>query len=163
MKSVENILNDYGRIGVELLKFDVDKVSATGKTGRSIHYDIKSTEDNNRLIFLAREFFGTLESGRGPRKSASYKQFDKSLLEYMEARGMVSGLTQKQKESKAKSLAWYINKHGDKTYREGGRIVYSKTLDKLVKELIKALKEDVKKFYIQEIRNTFSTKSLIRE
>ena len=75
----------------------------------------------------------------------------------MEARGLVSGLTQKQKESKAKSLAWYINKYGDETYRKGGRIVYSKSLDKLVKELYDALKTDIKDFYVKEIRKAFST------
>lgn len=157
MKSVDTILNEYGRIGVELLRFDVDKVSATGKTSKSIHYEVKSNEDNSRLTFFARQFFSALETGRGPRKSSDYQQYDKSLLEYMEARGLLSGLTQKQKESRAKSLAWYINKHGDETYRKGGRIVYSKTLDKLVKELTEAIKKDVVKSTITEIKKAFST------
>jgi len=159
MKSTLTILNNYGRIGVELLKFAVEKVTATGKTSKSIHFETDSNNETDRLTFFAREFFGTLESGRGPRKSSGYGKFDKSLLEYLEARGLVSGLTQKQKESKAKSLAWYINKHGDKTYRDGGREVYSKQLDKLVEEMTKVITKDTKDLYIKEIRNAFSTKA----
>ena len=157
MKSVYNILNDYGALGVKALKDDVSKVSATHKTERSIRYEVEGNESVDRLIIYARAYFSAIETGRGPRKSTQYQEYDKSLLEYMEARGLVSGLTQKQKESKAKSLAWYINKHGDKTYREGGRIVYSKTMDKLVKELTEAIKKDFKDFYVREIRNAFKT------
>lgn len=161
MKTIQTTLNNYGRLAVEVLQLDVHNLSATGKTERSINYKIESDTDTDRLLLLARPFFSALETGRGPRKSSQYKEYDKSLLEYMEARGLLSGLTKKQKESRAKSLAWYINKHGDKTYREGGREVYSKHLDKLVRELKEALKKDFKQYSINEIRKSFSTKNQV--
>lgn len=145
-------LSNYGQLGVIGLKQDVEKVSATGKTADSITYEIEISNDGSiSLRFLGRKYFKALETGRGPRKSSSYQQYDVSLLEYMEARGMLSGLTDNQKKNKAKSLAWYINKHGDKTYREGGREVYSNTLSKLVTELKRAITRDFTKLYIKEI------------
>jgi hypothetical protein len=159
MKSVKTILNNYGRLTVEVLKLDVHKISATGKTEDSIHYVVESDNDTDRLMVFARQFFSAIETGRGPRKSSEYGGYDKSLLEYMEARGMVTGLSQRQKQRKAKALAFFINKHGDSVYREGGRQVYSDHLAKLVDELKEALRKDFKDAYIKEIRNAFSTKT----
>lgn len=158
MKSIATILNNYGRLGVELLKLDVSKISATGKTEESIHFTTDDNEDFNRLTYWGRKYFSAIETGRGPRESNKYGGYDKSLLEYMEARGMLTGLSARQKKRKAKSLAFFINKHGDSTYRSGGRVVYSDSLQKIAKELTEALKKDVKKFTIQEIKNAFSTK-----
>lgn len=158
MKSIATILNNYGRLGVEVLKLDVQEVEATGKTGRSIHYEVESNEDYDRLRYLAREFFSQIETGRGPRRSSQYGGFDKGLLEYMEARGMVDGLSKKQKERQAKHLAYIINKYGDRTYREGGREVYSDSLEKLTEELTEAIKTEVRNYTIKEIKAAFSTK-----
>lgn len=144
-------LTEYGKLGEMALRTDVQKVSATGKTADSIRFEISIESTTMTLRFVGRQFFKALETGRGPCKSSTYQQYDISLLEYMEARGMLSGLTQKQKESKAKSLAWYINKHGDSTYRKGGRIVYSPTITKLVSELKRAITQDFRKFYLKEI------------
>lgn len=145
-------LTDYGKLGVMALRQAVEKYSATGKTADSIRFEV-SVESNGTLTltFYARQFFKAMETGRGPRKSSSYGEFDLSLLDYMEARGMLTGLTDKQKKAKAKSLAWYINKHGDSTYRSGGREVYSETLFKLVSELKRAITQDFTKLYIREI------------
>lgn len=146
-------LTDYGKLGVMALRQAVEKYSATGKTVDSIRFEV-SVEDNGKTItltFYGRQFFKALETGRAPRKSSTYGEFDLNLLDYMEARGMLTGLTDKQKKAKAKSLAWYINKHGDQTYRDGGREVYSKTLFKLVSELKRAITSDFTKLYIREI------------
>lgn len=148
-------LTAYGLIGVDLLRDDVAQVSVTNKTKDSIRFEV-FTDNKGRftLEFYGREYFKALETGRSPRESSSYGQFDLNLLEYMEAKGWLSGMTDKQKKAKAKSLAWYINKHGDKTHREGGRIVYSKTLDTLVRNLSVALSKDFSKFYLSEIIRT---------
>lgn len=151
-KSPIRILTEYGKLGVMALRVDVEKVSATGETADSIRFEVSIDNDGNLILrFLARKFFKALETGRGPRKSVEYQQYDLKLLDYMEARGMLTGLTDKQKKSKAKSLAWYINKHGDATYRKGGRIVYSPTITKLVSELKRAITQDFVKFFIREI------------
>jgi hypothetical protein len=145
-------LTEYGKLGVMALRQAVEKYSATGKTVDSIRFEVSVDSDGNMtLTFYGRQFFKALETGRAPRKNSSYGQFDLNLLDYMEARGMLTGLTDKQKKAKAKSLAWYINKHGDQTYREGGREVYSDTLFKLVSELKRAITQDFTKLYIREI------------
>jgi hypothetical protein len=145
-------LTEYGKLGVMALRQAVEKYSATGKTVDSIRFEVSVDSDGNMtLTFYGRQFFKALETGRAPRKNTSYGQFDLNLLDYMEARGMLTGLTDKQKKAKAKSLAWYINKHGDQTYREGGREVYSDTLFKLVSELKRAITQDFTKLYIREI------------
>jgi hypothetical protein len=145
-------LTEYGKLGVMALRQAVEKYSATGKTVDSIRFEVFVDSDGNMtLTFYGRQFFKALETGRAPRKNTSYGQFDLNLLDYMEARGMLTGLTDKQKKAKAKSLAWYINKHGDQTYREGGREVYSDTLFKLVSELKRAITQDFTKLYIREI------------
>lgn len=152
LTSEVKVLTEYGKIGVMALRQDVEKVSATGETSDSIRFEV-SVESNGTLTltFYARQYFKALETGRGPRKSDQYQQYDLKLLDYMEARGMLSGLTDKQKKAKAKSLAWYINTHGDETYRKGGRVVYTPTLVKLVSELKRAIISDFTKLYIREI------------
>lgn len=146
------LVTEYGKLGVMALRQDVEKLSATGDTADSIRFEVfQDSNGDITLTFLARAFFKALETGRAPRKSGQYQEFDLNLLEYMEARGMVSGLTDKQKKTKAKSLAWYINKYGDSTYRKGGRIVYSPTITKLVIELKRAITQDFRKLFIREI------------
>lgn len=163
MKTVQTILSNYGRLTVESLQLDVQDVSATGKTAKSIHYVVESDSDTDRLLVFGREYFSALETGRGPRKSSQYGQYDQSLLEWMEARGMLTGLSARQKQRRAKSLAFLINKHGDSIYREGGREVYSDTLKKLTRELSETLTKEVKDQTIKEVKELFSTKNPTRE
>ncbi len=150
METVKHILNHYGKLGVTALKQDVQKVSATGKTAESIRYEVESEKDFDTLRYLGRKFFKAIETGRGPRKSNEYQEFDVSMYEYMQARGIGSDLPEKKRKQLAKFLAYKINKEGDQTYKKGGRIVYSETLSKLVEELTQALKKDVVRNYIKD-------------
>jgi hypothetical protein len=43
-----------------------------------------------------------------------------------------------------KSLAYLINKRGDKKFRDGGTDLYSKELELLVQELIKKIPQEFK-------------------
>ena len=136
------MLEAYGKLGVELLRNAVTPFDATGKTKASIRY--VATED--RLLIFGRQFFKALETGRGPRVSSEYSGFDNSLLEYINAKGIGSELDQKGKERLAKFMAYKINKEGDRTYKRGGRQVYSDELEKFIDELKgKVMKETVKK------------------
>ena len=117
MESIRNILNNYGILGVQMLKADVQRVSATGKTANSISYEVKSDNDSDTLTIFAREFFSALETGRGPRKSTQKGQFLEGMLEYMQARGIGSDLTDKKRRQLARFLTLRINKEGDKIYR----------------------------------------------
>jgi len=154
-------LNKFGLIGVRALRQDVEKVSATGETEDSIRFEV-SVENNQTtlsLTFFGRKFFKTLETGRGPRKSSTYGEFDQHLEEYLQARGAPSKTSKSGVKYfklgnswvSAKSLAHKINKEGDSVYRAGGRVVYSPTLTKLVSEIKSAISRDFTKLYIREI------------
>ena len=149
---IQNSLKKFGLIGVQSLRQDVEKVSATGKTADSIRFEV-SVENNGNLtlIFYGRKFFKTLETGRGPRRSHTYGEFDLNLIDYMNARSIGSDLSDKKKKQLAKFLAYKINKLGDSTFKKGGRVVYSPGLSKLVSEIKSAITKDFAKLYIKEI------------
>jgi len=155
MESTTKLLDAYGKIAVEALKQDVQKVSATGQTADSIHYTVTSGQTTDRLQIFGRAFFSTLETGRGPRKSSQQGDFQDNMLEYMKARGIGADLDEKKRKQLARFFTWKINKEGDQTFKSGGRIVYSPTLTKLVDELKQAVLKDFKGNVIREIKETF--------
>lgn len=155
--AAQEILDAYGKIGVEVLRQQVSTISATGKTANSIRYEV--TED--RLQIFGRKFFETIETGRGPRKSSEYGGFNDSMYEYMVAKGIGADLPEKKRRQLAKFLAYRINRDGDKTYQHGGRQVYSEALAKLVEELKKALIADFKKSFITLLKSQFKVNGSI--
>jgi hypothetical protein len=159
-KLIVNTLTEYGKLGVLALRTDVQEVSATGKTADSIRFEISVEADRTIVLrFLGREYFKALETGRGPRKSSEYQQYDVSLEEWLESRGLPSKTSKSgvkyfklgEHWLSAKSLAWKINKEGDATYKKGGRIVYSPTLTKLAEEIKRAIVSDFRKFIVSEV------------
>lgn len=127
--SVDETLDAYGKVAVSLLHSLVPK--ATGKTADSIRYEVYP----GRLVVFARAYFQALETGRGPRKNSSYEGFDKSLEEWMRARGVGSGLNPKKFKQLARFLSYKINRDGDITFKKGGKDVYSAAIAKFIKEL----------------------------
>lgn len=152
MELIKNTLNNYGVLGVQMLKAKVSAVSATGKTAESISFQVKSDNDSDTLTIFAREFLSVLETGRGPRRSATNGGFQDSLEEWMQARGIGADLTDKKRKQLAAFLRWKINKEGDATYKKGGRVVYSDDLEKF----IEALKQAVHKDFVLSFRNNLS-------
>lgn len=158
---LKQVLDQYGRLGVEALKEDIAGLSTTNKTAESIRYEITEKDEVVRLQILARAYFSTLETGRGPRKSSTDGGFKDNLTEYLDAKGFVTKTSKSgikyykigDNWYSAKSLAWKINKEGDKTYRSGGRVVYSPTITKLAQEIITAVKRDFIQSTITRIRN----------
>jgi hypothetical protein len=121
--SLVDILSKHGRSVVQDIRTNLDssKTNATGKTSNSIQYSV--TEDNTKTILwvYGRPFVFTVETGRGPRReNQDYKVSDR-IREWMDARGIGTGLTEAQKEQKAKSITFLINKYGSKLHRKGGR------------------------------------------
>lgn len=149
---IDATLAKFGLIGVIAVKDDVERISATGKTAESIRFRIYQKDNGNWVLeILGRKYFSTLETGRGPRKSSAYGEFDIHMLEYIKARGIGSGLSEKKQAQLAKFLAYKINKEGDETFKAGGRVVYSDTLTKLVADLKRAIVSDFTKIVISEI------------
>lgn len=146
---LEATLAKYGLMGVMALKKDVEKVSASGKTAESIRFEIEVFDNGNiRFKILGRKYFSTLETGRGPRRSSNYGEFDLHMLEYMKARGIGADLSEKKRNQLARFLTWKINKEGDSVFKQGGRIVYSETLTKFIAELKRAITQDFKKIAV---------------
>jgi|GEM_PF-4594089 len=156
---VVRVLNEYGELGVTMLEQSVARLDATGKTKKSIGYQLLYKDQKKAtLILYGREFFETLETGRGPRKSSTYGGFDNSMLEYMQARGIGSDLSDKKRKQLARFLTLKINREGDKTFKAGGRVVYSDKLDKFVDELTKAVSDQLVKNYTTTIYNALDNK-----
>lgn len=157
---IVNRLTEFGKLGVLALRTDVEPYSATRETINSIRFEISVENDGTIVLrFVGRAYFKTLETGRGPRKSSSYGQFDLNLEAYLEARGLPSRVSKSgikyfklgEHWFSAKSLAWKINKEGDSVFKKGGRIVYSPTLSKLAEEIKRAIISDFSKYFIREI------------
>ncbi len=145
------ILNTYGALGVEMLKQAIEKVDATGKTANSIKYEVKSTDKKDQLLLVGRAYFELLEKGIRPSGKNPSPDMIKFMTEYAKARGM----------DKPESAAWAISKtilkEGDRTHKQGGRIVYSDDLSKFVDELTKVLATEFSKGFLTEIKGAFKS------
>jgi hypothetical protein len=142
-----NILIKYGQLGVEAIKQAVGKISATGETAHSVHFKVQAQGAITTLTIYGRKFFKAIETGRGPRKTTKDSGFKDYMMKYMRAKGIGSGLSPKKFEQLAKFLVLKINKEGDKTFKQGGRLVYTPVLEKLKKEVVKAVSKEQTKVY----------------
>lgn len=148
-----DILKSYGVIGVEVLKQAIQSVEATGKTAQSIRYEVETTDKTDRLLLIGRAFFELIEKGRRPTDKGPSPEMIRFLTDYARARGL------DDPESAAWGIAKKINKEGDKTYRAGGRVVYSPELTKFVEELTKVLTDQFKKDSIKLVVGAFKNGS----
>lgn len=153
MKSIAETLEAYGQIGVQVLQESLSGIEASGKTVESIHYEVVSTESRDRLYLIGRKYFDLLEKGIRPSGKNPPPEMIQSLTEYARARGMDNP------EKAAWSLAKTILNKGDKTYRQGGRIVYSTDLDKFVQELKAYATQVFAKEYLIQVRGAFTSGS----
>lgn len=147
--NVQEILQAYGPIGVEVLKQAIASVEASGKTTQSIRFEVESTEKKDRLLLIGRAYFELIEKGIRPSGKNPSPDMIKFLTEYATARGM------DKPESAAWGIAKTILKEGDKTYRSGGRLVYSPELIKFVEEVKAVIVKEFKRGYLLEIKGAF--------
>lgn len=155
MPTVREILTHKGEVGVQALKQDVSKISASHQTEESIHFIVVSEPFIDTLTIWGRKYFSTIETGRGPRKSDTEGNFKSNMLQYMKERGIGQDLTEKQQQNLARFLVLKINREGDKTFKKGGRVVYTPTLNKLVIEIKKETATSITKAYSKTIVNGF--------
>jgi hypothetical protein len=156
MTNLTAILNEYGILGVKAIQTVLRPESATGETVRSIRYEVKIKDTIQTLIYYGIKFLSTRETGRGPRKSSEYQEFDKSMLKWMAARGIGTDLPQKKKEQLAKFLAYKINKEGDDLHKSGGRVLYTPVVEKLEKEITDRITQDFIQSTITRIKDGFN-------
>lgn len=156
--TTQDLLKAYAVLYEQVMKSRLPSV--TGKTKASVSSEVRP----NRFLGYARGYVHAIETGRGPRKSGTYSEFDQGLEDWLKAKGFP---TKKSKTTtyyklgdqwfSAKSLAWKINAKGDKTYRTGGKEVYSDALDKFVEELSQAVINQKHKEYTDELMKQLGT------
>jgi hypothetical protein len=157
---IEGLFDMYGQRFVDLIKSKVPVV--TGKTRDSVNYEVTRTENAITLKVTGRAFFKSVETGRGPYKQGGYQEFDQRLDEWMSARGFPSKISKSGKKyyligdqwMTGKSLAYLINKRGDRKHRQGPEDVYSLDVDRLVEQL----KSDLATYLKQEITDLIKVK-----
>jgi hypothetical protein len=140
MLRIMDILNAYGKIGVQLAKNSLEYSKATGKTINSVKYEVSANDNKERLVIKARPFTSALETGIKPVSAGSKPgippEMIENLTEYARARGM------EKPESAVWGIAKTIKKVGDKTYRMGGKDVYSEAMEGLAKEITEAITKE---------------------
>ena len=79
-------------------------------------FEIEETE--NSAGILVPFWLPVVERGRGKRKSNKSTGLWKRIYAWMQKRNMFRSGTQKGKINEAKSVTWYINKYGNKQFRD---------------------------------------------
>jgi hypothetical protein len=132
----------------------VAKMAANGRTVNGTSLDgiikrisaVEGDELKGRIIVPA--WFSTFEHGRGKATKGSKEVnaqgltvFGAAIYIWMQKKGLFRSRTEKGKINEARGLAWYINKHGNKHFRER---VYIDIYTTFVKEITKSITEKVK-------------------
>lgn len=78
-------------------------------------FEIK--EDENHIGILVPFWISVLQVGRGPRRSNVDHGLAKKIFNWMLKRNMFRSQTPEGRLSEARSMTWYINKHGNKHFR----------------------------------------------
>lgn len=140
----------YGTVAVRIVQTALEQVRASGKTIQSVTAIISEDKGVDRFQIVARPYTNRIEKGIGPTTKGPSREMIKNLTEYAQARGM------DKPESAAWGLAKKIQKEGDRTFKRGGRVVYSDDVDKLVDEMTKEIKKEVRIKFTRTIKNSFN-------
>jgi len=140
----------YGTVAVRIVQTALEQVRASGKTIQSVKSIISEDKGVDRFQVVARPYTNRIEKGIGPTTKGPSREMIKSLTEYAQARGM------DKPESAAWGLAKKIQKEGDRTFKKGGRVVYSDDVDKLVDEMTNEIKKEVRIKFTRTIKNSFN-------
>lgn len=109
---VLNILSSYGQSAVAQIQANTPK--ATGKTARSVRFQVTDEGDKVKFEILASKYFKVVETGRKP--TPQYKpsvSFVSAIRQWLDAKGKDTSL--------AYVIAKSIHQKGTKLFREGGR------------------------------------------
>ena len=151
MLKIAQILDGFGKIGVERTKQLLEASRATGKTINSVKYEVTVKDNSERLTIKARPYTSALEDGIKPVSEGSKpgipKEMIDNLTEYARARGM------DKPESAAWGIAKNIKEFGDKTYQMGGKDVYTIAMKQFSEEITKAITKEFLREATQIIKN----------
>ena len=117
MEVITQILARYGMNSVDQIRQNIASTgsNASGKTSSEINWE---TPTPNRVIVYGPPHVYVLETGRGPRKSSQSSGLQGKIADWIGVKPIsIEGSIEKA----ARGITWYMNKHGSKLYREGGR------------------------------------------
>lgn len=132
------------------LKKLVEDIFAQGKTihGRNIAGKELTVVEGDKISgrVLVPFWLPVFQYGRGPMKDTTTKwetfngyslsSFQRAIYTWMEKYNLFESRTDKGKINEAKGLAWYINKYGNKQYRDGRYIdIYDTLTNKAIDDI----------------------------
>lgn len=146
-----SLLTGYGQSIVKDIQDHLASTgtNATGKTSKSLRYELK--QEGNRIILniLGRAYITAVETGRKatPDKKPS-KEFVASIKEWMAAKNV---------QGSPYAIARSINIHGTKLKQLGGRNdIISNVIDqKLTDDIAKSILEMYKNEYVTNIKHIY--------
>ena len=104
----------------------------------SIIHMLVIEERNDGSGVLAPYWLGVLEHGRGVRKSTVDSGLAKKIYNWMQRHDLFRSRTAEGRIAEARSMTWYINKYGNKQFREKAFIdIYSQARQRCVDEVMK--------------------------
>ena len=152
MIDIENILKTH------LTKLKTQIINSLASDGTVLS---KSTQD--KMVVYADMFHGYIEvpfwfpvfqDGRAPRKRTENHQLWKKIYKWMEKKNMFVSSNIKKRIIEAKSLTWYINKHGTKLFRKGGgRDIYTS----LIPIIIAKIQEESADYWLLQFEKVFKS------
>lgn len=111
-------------------------------------FEIEETEYN--IGILVPYWLGVLERGRGPRKSTKDSGLIKIIYRWMEKRGMFRSGTAKGKLDEARFMTLYINRYGNKQFRNNVFIdIYETERKKTIEAIEKKFSLEIGKITMQ--------------
>lgn len=148
------ILSQYGNSTVAQIQQNLASTgtNATGKTSRSIHFEVKTDGDKQVLRVLGKPFLFVVETGRKatPNYTKPSKQFVASIKEWADTKGLGKF---------AYAIAKSIHQKGTKLHRDGGRediisnVVNQSLTDQISKDILKQFSDT----YLKQIGIVFNT------
>jgi hypothetical protein len=138
------ILDQYGKSTVEQIRDNLSSTgtNATGKTSRSLQYEVKQQGTKAVLRITGKPFMAVVETGRRatPEYTKPSTQFVAAIREWLKAKG--------KSEGSAYGIAKSIHQKGTKLHRDGGRkdiisnVVNESLIDKISQDLLKEFAEE---------------------
>lgn len=138
------ILQKEGNSIVEQIRRNLESTgtNATGRTSRSLRYEVRVEADSVTLKIIGRPFFKVVETGRKPTRSGaseSEPNLVEQIKEWIAAKGIPGN---------AYAIAKSIHQKGTKLFQSGGRDdVYSNVVNE---DLVARISQDVLDKFAQE-------------
>lgn len=148
------ILQQHGNSTVEKIRQNLQSTgtNATGKTSRSLRFEVTTDINTTTLKIIGRPFFNVVETGRRdtPYFTKPSKEFVASIQEWAKAKGVPGA---------AYAIAKSIHQKGTKLFQSGGRTdVYSNVVNQsLVDQISKDVLNKFSEEYLKNAVKIFSS------